>query len=287
MKTPKPVEDATPLKVPKIDAANPIDREFIDIYRKSRNTLRVKQMLEQSSRASGGLFDILYVTRVEDPARSSLYSVQSHGSAPKLIDTAQGLVDEANLIGARTAAESVYIFVDGPSPHKDIRALELSLRNLKRSVQTPLVVAKEPLTLAMGSAELGFSTYDLTSAIAGQATLSGLRAAGKTEDGYHQGYVHLTTRLGTIEMSIFAKSRAMLENFYRILLRLFSKPENYGSLSILAVIQEARWQLAHEQGITLAEVDRDIGVNIANSQVAVFFDIDDAPSFVMVIALAP
>lgn len=304
LKPPKPDADAMIFKAPKIDSAVGVDRETRDILRKNKASIfgvaaggadlgidvihafLVDQYLEQSAHASGGLFDIMHVTRVDDPARSSLYYVQSHGSPAKLIDTAWGLVAETNRIGAKTDAKSVYIFVDGPSPVKDARALELSLRNLKRSVQTPIVVAREPLPLAIGSLALGISAFDLASAIKGPTTLSRRGAMVETVDGYQQDF-KLATGRGSTTISIFARSRAMLEKFYRILLNLFSAPQSYDSLSYLAVFQMARKELAHDLGMTLDEVDREIGVNTQNSQLAMLFDTEAARRLVVASAFAP
>ena len=69
-----------------------------------------------------------------------------------------------------------------------------------------------------------------------------------------------------------ASSRAWIEHFYRVLARLFSKPENYEALSYLAIVQEGRMQLSRELGITLDQVDKELGVNIGNSQIAAWPD---------------
>ena len=238
----------------------------------SIRSARVDLLLAQSAQSSGGYFEVLHVTRVEDPAHSSLYYVQSHGSPPKLIDQAQGLVDEANRIGAATTARSVYIFVDGPSPLKDVRALELSLRNLQRRVQIPLAVAREPLALAIGAGGLGFTTYDLMTPVQGPATIRRQGSVYTSSEGYHFQEVMLNSRLGDISLSIVASSRAWIEHFYRVLARLFSKPENYEALSYLAIVQEGRMQLSRELGITLDQVDKELGVNIGNSQIAAWPD---------------
>ena len=227
----------------------------------------VKLLLAQTAAASAGLYEIMHVTRVDDPANSSLYYVQSNRFPGRFIDTTQELIAETNRVGAGTRAESVYLFVDGPAPEIDARALQISLANVRHDVGTPVLVAREPLSAIAGSATAGLSAYAFAAPLDGWVSLR--RDGGYTyADGAFAQTVRTTTRNGTLTITVIARTKAMIERFLHALVALLSNPKDYQSKSYLAVVQEARMAMARDLNMTLAEVDREFGVNTGNSQIA-------------------
>lgn len=231
-------------------------------------SLEIQQLLVQGNAASSGMFKLIHITRVDDPARSALYYVQSEGAIPKFVDNISDLRSDLEGLGAFTLAQSVYVFVDGPSRANDARALQISIANDKRAIQIPIIVAGESLHSFVAGGSVSRSVNHLTEIVRLPVAVERVGPVGTFETGWHHQDVLLKEGgVNTFGMSIAASSRRLLERFLAVLSRFFLQAGS-GNESWLALVQKCRVQMAADLGMTLAQIDKEISINIGESQVA-------------------
>jgi hypothetical protein len=242
-------------------ALDKMTRDAIDRVRRSERFLR------DANAASGGLYRVMHVTRSVDPAKSAFYQLQVDGSRPKLVNSAEALAEEVNKLGEGASGPAVYLLLDGPSFTKDKKALQFSLQRRSLDFKTKVVLADEPAESLLSSSDT-IELRELFLKVAERATVSEIDKPMPSARGVEQRFLIETKGGERLTLNVEASTPSLLARFFAKLKAIFSSPQAYRGLSYLALIQKARAQTAADLGITIAQVDREIRVNVREAQVA-------------------